>query len=497
MKLQWPAVARRNLLRLAGLAALTPIAPSHAGAEIETNAAAPELWTSTFAGKKVWAYASKHSVAPGEPFAVMLSTGPDRETIKGRLEFFRIGHRPPSGQRLVWTSPEVTVVQRAVSRTAAAIGAAWPPSISEIPTAAWPPGYYSADFIHSDTLEREPQIAQIAIRNPSSDRRVLLKLSTNTYQAYNAWGGHSLYPSEDASKRGTIVAFDRPSAPAFFEYEAYLLRWLDGLGAEHSFEVHCATDFDVHRDPSLLSDYSLVISGSHDEYWTKEMFDAFEHRIFELGRHVIFFGANAAYCQVRLADVDRPQDGESLGRQLVCYKSIHDPITHRVSAIAPELLATTQFRHNARRPETMLVGVAYQSWFSPSENGPRFPYYVATTDAPFFAGLGYKVGDWVADVVGYEWDNRDPNGDGRRLWDRERSHNALLPGDSLHVLFRGEPVNDEGKAGRAEAVYFRSPAGAKVFSAGSIRWAWGLGKPGFEQDGFKRFNANLILDFLK
>jgi len=275
------------------------------------------------------------------------------------------------------------------------------------------------------------------------------------------------------------------------------LRWLEALGAEHGFEVDCATDFDAHRDPSLLSDYSLVISGSHDEYWSKEMFDAFEHRIFKLGRNVIFFGANTAYCQVRFADVDRPPDGDSLGRQLVCHKSIDDPITHRVSAIAPELLATTQFRQNARRPESMLVGVAYQSWFQPYENGPRFPYYVASTDASFFEGLEYKVGDPVADVVGYEWDNCDPDGDGKRLWDSERSHNAFLPADSLQVLFRGEPVDANGRPGRAEAVYFHSPAGAKVFSAGSIRWAWGLGKPGFEQDAFKRFNANLILDFLR
>jgi len=214
--LRWPDIARRNLFRFAGLAALTPMTSSRAASEVETAAVAPELWISAFAGKKVWAYVDKHSVVPGEAFAVMLSTGPGRETVKGRLEFFRVGHHPPIGQHLVWTSPELTVVQHAVSRTAAAIGAAWPPSISDIPTAAWRPGYYSADFIHSDTLEREPQVAQIAIRNPSGDRRVLLKLSTNTYQAYNAWGGHSLYPSEDESKRGAIVAFDRPSAPAFF-----------------------------------------------------------------------------------------------------------------------------------------------------------------------------------------------------------------------------------------------------------------------------------------
>src|SRR5262249_15645587 len=155
------------------------------------------------------------------------------------------------------------------------------------------------------------------------------------------------------------------------------------LGAERGFAVDYATDFDVHRDPSLIHGYQLVISGSHDEYWTKEMFDAFEHRIFHLGRNVIFSGANTAYCQVRFADVNRPPDGADFGRQPVCYKGFHDPITRRTSATEPELLVTTWFREGARRPESMLMGAAYQSWFQPRENGPRYSYFVESTDAPF------------------------------------------------------------------------------------------------------------------
>jgi len=53
-----------------------------------------------------------------------------------------------------------------------------------------------------------------------------------------------------------------------------------------------------------------------------------------------------------------------------------------------------------------------------------------------------------------------------------------------------------GRKGLAEAVYFESEAGAKVFSAGTIRWSWGLGRPGFIQPGFVRFNENLIRTML-
>ena len=538
----WPRIARRNFLRLAGVTALTGISAVRAADQPPPASApavaTPRIWTSFFAVKTVWGYVDRHSVIVGEPFDAMLSTGPSRETVSGRVEFFRVGGQASEsqasesqasgnqasgnqasgnqasgnqaspglaeqqGQTLIWTSPEVTVTPREVSLTAAAVGAGWPPALRDVATGSWPAGYYSADFVHAATGVRDRQVAQIVVRDDltKSDpakSRVLLKLGSNTYQAYNAWGGHSLYPSEIESQRGVMVSFDRPTEPAFFEYEVYLARWLEALAARHGFAVDYATDFDVHHDPSLLDRYALVISGSHDEYWSKETFDAFERRIFAQGRNVIFAGANAAYFQVRYADVNRAPGGADFGRQLVCYKSLNDPIMRRRGNVDPTLLATARFRDETRRPESMLMGTAFQSWFSPDGAGPRYPYVVASTNAPFFAGLDWKAGDAIADVVGYEWDNRDPDGDGHSLWDRERSRIGLLPRESVKVLFRGEPIDAEGAKGLAEAVYFRSPAGGKVFSAGSIRWAWGLGKPGFEREAFRQFNANLVLDFLR
>ena len=65
------------------------------------------------------------------------------------------------------------------------------------------------------------------------------------------------------------------------------------------------------------------------------------------------------------------------------------------------------------------------------------------------------------------------------------------------MLFRGEPIDISGHKGKAEAVYFESDAGGKVFSAGTIQWPWGLTKKRFQQDAFKQFNRNLIEIFLK
>jgi hypothetical protein len=117
---------------------------------------------------------------------------------------------------------------------------------------------------------------------------------------------------------------------------------------------------------------------------------------------------------------------------------------------------------------------------------------VASTDLPFFQGTGWKIGDVAANVVGYEWDNRDPDGDGKRLWEAGRSDIPAIDPAHVTVLFRGRAIDDEGKPGLAESTYFVSKAGAKVFNAASVRWAWGLGKPGFANPAFIRFNENLV-----
>ena len=139
---------------------------------------------------------------------------------------------------------------------------------------------------------------------------------------------------------------------------------------------------------------------------------------------------------------------------------------------------------------------------------PRYAYYVENAQSPFFEGTGYKKGDFVAEVIGHEWDNRDPEAeyptpgeslveDATRLWNERRSRIDSIPLDQIQVLFVGYPIDLFDRKGRSEGVYFESPAGAKVFNAGTTRWSWGLGKEGYTQEKFQRFNRNLVLQFLR
>jgi len=461
---------------------------------------ADKNWQKSFRLKQVWGYVNKHSIDSGESFSVMLSTRFPQTLVTGHVEVFRIGSYGASDRKLYWESPSLNVRPQHSSHPAAAIGPNWQPVLQDVPTDHWPSGYYLIDFVRSDNVHRDPAVASIVVTNPSRSGDILFNVSTNTYQAYNTWGGHSLYTSATFADKGHMVSFDRPTPPAFYEYDYYLVLWLEELAALEHFQIDYASDFDLYQDGTFASDFPLVISGAHDEYWSKEEFDHFYHRIFELGKNTIFFGGNAAYYQIRYVDVNRPPNSSAWGRQMICYKSLEDPIRYRVEEQEAQELVTARFRDGWRRPENMLMGVAYQGYFHPeTEEAPRYPYFVENPSLPFFQGTGFKQGDKIDAIVGYEWDNRDPAGDGQSLWDSTKSRVSHIQSqiEKMSVLFKGKPIDFEGQEGTAEAIYFQSKAGAKVFSAGTVRWVWGLGKGGVENEKFKSFNKNLIKHFLE
>ena len=475
-----------------------PALASHPGRPSTTPGPNPDaLWKTEYARTRVWGYVDKHSIQPGESFNLMLSTGPALDRIKGKVRISKVGYTPSGLWDVVWESEELTIeFADQIQVTSAIVGAAWGSNYEVDETEDWRSGYYTIDFVDSVEVRPDPNIASIIVTDPDRHGDVLIWLGTNTYQAYNGWGGSSLYECALTGEQAQMVSFDRPTPATFFAVDTYLVHWIEKLAAERGFKVSYASNFDMHRDAAFAENYRLLISSSHNEYWSKEEFDTVHRRIFELGKNTIFLGANAAYWQARYTDVSSTPGDSNRGRQLVCYKGDDDPIADRVSESEALEVITMQFRDHARRPETMLMGSAYQSYFDDDDPKNRFPYKVARTDLPFFEGTGYTVGQSIGDVVGYEWDNRDPVGDGRRLWDAEKSRIPAIDADSIKLLFTGSPVDVDGKPGTAEAVYFVSKAGAQVFNAGSIRWCWGLGLEGFESESFRRFNENLVLAFL-
>ncbi len=173
---------------------------------------------------------------------------------------------------------------------------------------------------------------------------------------------------------------------------------------------------------------------------------------------------------------------------------MHDPVVNRPGSENPLALPTALFREQQRMPESMLMGVAYEDFFRGDKN---YHYKITDVSLPIFSNTRFEAGDEVKSIVGFEWDNTDPQRDGQRLLSKKNSLIPEIPKKDIHVLFEGEPKNDRGREGLAQAVFFETPSGAKVFSAGTMRWPWALSKPGYVDERFQRLNENLHKVILK
>ena len=449
--------------------------------------------------QKVWGYADRQSIKPGEAFTVFLSVQTGTDLAKGTLHFYRIGGEENKLKyESVFTTQALTVDYQLLRPEASIVGADWTVGVKISKTQAWKSGMYVANFVYSDGRVND-KVAWIVVRPEVGQGDIIVKIPTNTLQAYNIWGGFSLYQSPTFGDFSSMVSFDRPTHLYTAHDPFFFIPWIETYAKSKKLKVDYISDFDLSTDPTVIDGYKLFVSHGHDEYWTKEMFDAVENRIFTKGKNAIFLGANTAYWQVRYVDVNQRPGGAFMGRQMICYKTyrgIIDPIAMRYENPADAVLPSTGlFRLDGRRPESMLEGVAYQSWFEFST--PAYDYTVVNNDLPFFEGTGLRPNDIVRGIVGYEWDNRDPEGDGKSLWSPSASLNKKIPESSIHVLFEGHPTNAKDVPGKAEAVYWQSAAGGKVFSSGTVWWAWGLSKPGVATPQFDKLNTNLFDYMLK
>ena len=140
-------------------------------------------------------------------------------------------------------------------------------------------GLYIAHLVRNDT-GGESQIFFV-VRNDSSHSDIVLKTSDTTWQAYNAYGGNSLYtctvscpPGEPGGyKAAYAVSYNRPfdgtlstdsgfSDPFYAEYQ--LIRFLERNGYDLSY----VSDHDLDSNPALLQNHKVFISSGHDEYWS-------------------------------------------------------------------------------------------------------------------------------------------------------------------------------------------------------------------------------------
>src|SRR5262249_27281651 len=145
------------------------------------------------------------------------------------------------------------------------------------------------------------------VRNDASTSSVLFKTADATWEAYNDWGGNSLYvgtaPTSDG--RAYKVSYNRPfndratfGGLGTFNWvlhaEYPMIRWLEANG----YDVSYFTDVDTDRFGSLIKNHKVFLTVGHDEYWSGgEMASVTAAR--DAGVNMAFFDGNQAFWKTR------------------------------------------------------------------------------------------------------------------------------------------------------------------------------------------------------
>ncbi|MEM8905838.1 MAG: N,N-dimethylformamidase beta subunit family domain-containing protein, partial [Actinomycetota bacterium] len=341
-------------------------------------------------------------------------------------------------RELVWSADDLPGTFTPPPSDADANGCGWPVSI-EIPIGHdWRSGFHlvtltavgaepGRDVAHAGFVVRGPE--RVADRAP-----MLLVLETNTWNAYNTWGGRSLYTG------GHRVSFERPFGRGMLsrpeverdDRKARPVRWrevpdADGLvfqahrtanaypsaigstgwftharrfvewaeRAGHRLDVAVSSDLD--DDPGVLDGAPLVLSVGHDEYWSAPQRAAIEAHV-ERGGHLASFSGNTMFWQVRHE-----------GTSMVCHKyraHLDDPV---VADGRPAEATGMWADPIVGRPEWSLLGAgsAFGLYHRFGQATPRGVggFLVHRADHWLVEGTGLGYGDVLgADdgVVGYE-----------------------------------------------------------------------------------------------
>lgn len=344
-------------------------------------------------------YPDRWSVQAGDDVALHVSSS----TPAFSIEISRVGAESP----LVLRKEGVKGGPQPVPDNASTHGCAWPAAFKLTIPPDWKSGYYNVRLSVSDNggefVQRGRRTAEshaffvVRAAQPGRDARILLQLATNTYNAYNNWGGTSVYAYHGRNKvQGRRVSIHRPQASQYSNWERPFVAWAESNG----FALEFATNNDLEFRPDLLKAYKLVLSVGHDEYWSSPMRDAADAYI-GAGGNVAFFSGNTCCWQIR---------NEEGGNAFTCWKQAfkEDPL---FAGGDLKLLSTLWSHHLVARPENQLTGTGflwggYHRSHGQLMNGSG-AFKVHRPEHWIFAGSGLKSGEEFGGkdtIVGYECD---------------------------------------------------------------------------------------------
>lgn len=330
----------------------------------------------------------------------------------------------------------------------------------------------------------------VAPREPRA--RIAVLASTNTWNAYNNFGGRSNYVNADRLPNAPVInsrqdlhryqntapfgtwlpkdaeyrplSFDRPEpnndlldegepndpvqgrtqcgqAPA----EWRLYAWLEREG----FDYDLYAEAHLHDGSLGLDSYSVLIAAVHPEYWSREMYMAVKNWVFQRGGRFMYLGGNGLNCEVTFS-----ADGA-----MRCLSHLHSEHGEMGGKSEDGSIEYDSRMHRTFESEANLLGVVC------SETGIMTAAPYCTIDASHwaFAGTGLRNGDLFGQKTLHE---RIPGGASGHETDKR---SAFSPAGTI-LLAKGTNPDDGG----SEMVIHETYHSGAVFSVGSITWVSAL-----------------------
>jgi hypothetical protein len=409
-------------------------------------------------------YVAEQAIAPGETQSVYVSAA-GAQTVTVRV--YRMGWYGGSGGRLVLESRPLAASRQPPCAHRFSTGLTechWRPTLSF----AIPPALASGVYIAKLYASSGAQSDCLFVVRPARPARLLVELPTATWEAYNGWGGDSLYPGGrdrvgvSGSSQGVEVSYDRPydsqtGAGQFFLREVAIVRFLEHYG----YPVAYTTIDSIDRDPAQVRGARALMDVGHSEYWSAADALAFQ-RARDRGTSLIFISSDTMAWRVRFARASTAssQAGEP-GHRIIAYKQWAAGDPDRVAPSGPFPLGGAP-----------LVGSAYDGCISPRVAGPGpavYRYYpwrpsLSLTPRWLFAGTRLTAAASVPGIVGYELDQRSPATPLGTQLIGAGAGVPCMPGSQL------SPVH----GALAETTLYTAPSGALVFATGTLGWAYAL-----------------------
>lgn len=369
---------------------------------------------------------SQDSLVAGQPLELHVSAAAPWTATVYRIGFFngKGGAKvaEASGGKRIFDDKQVDPATRAVSCN-------WP-VVAQVDTTGWPSGFYTVVVRSKHGGTNIP----LVVRPESAAGKIAILSSSMTWQAYNVWGGASLYRSigGDFAGRSYAVSYDRPydhslwGAPISMGFDIPIAQFADEVGVDHVW----FSNRDIARDPSLIDGATGVISTGHDEYWPKSYRDALIDAR-DAGSHLAFLGANAGYWRVGLQ-----------GEDIYCAKD---------ASIQPKNIRWRDLGD----PESAVVGALYDAF---PVSGPMV---IREPEFALFEGIKLSKGSSFPGLIGVETDRYYPG--------HQTPQQIEVPTLS--------PVECRGKQTWSTMTYYSVDSGASVWASGTMNWTRSLAGP--------------------